>query len=126
MGSCGVGNIITDSIEHHRAFYREQALGAQHAAQQAQSYSLQELRDRLKSMEQDKKPLFKINQEPRSFMKIFKSYLEDHRDTIFTLVLILLVDHYVFKGAFAETIKSAFSKIIDKAHKKIDAIEVKP
>lgn len=68
------------------------------------------------------KPDFKnANQKPkRSIMKLFKDYLEAHRDAIFTLLLILLADHYVFKGAFSETIKAAFSKLLAQAHKKID------
>jgi len=63
-----------------------------------------------------------LNPKPkkRSLMKLFRDYLEAHRDAIFTLILILLADHYVFKGAFAETIKAAFSKLLAQAHKKID------
>jgi hypothetical protein len=72
-------------------------------------YGFQEIRDKHKI-------------KKRSFMKLFKDYLEAHRDTIFTLVLILLADHYVFNGAFRETISDAFKKLLDKAHQKIDGL----
>lgn len=67
--------------------------------------------------------IYKIKPTKRKgIMKLFRDYLEAHRDTIFTLILILLADHYVFNGAFADTIRDAFKKLLDKAHQKIDAI----
>lgn len=60
-----------------------------------------------------------LRKPKRSIMKIFKEYLEAHRDTIFTLLLLLLVDHYVFDGAFSTQIKALFQKLLDKAHDKI-------
>lgn len=61
-----------------------------------------------------------LKKPKRSVMKLFKEYLEAHRDTIFTLGLLLLVDHYVFAGAFSAQIKAVFQKLLDKTHAKIE------
>lgn len=60
--------------------------------------------------------------EPKKggFMKAVKDYLEAHKNILFTVVLTLLADHFVFGGVFREKIKSAVDKLLDKAHRQIE------
>lgn len=57
----------------------------------------------------------------RGIMKAFKDYLSEHKDLIFTLLIVLLVDHFCFQDAFKEKIKAAMNKLLDRAHDKIGA-----
>ena len=57
--------------------------------------------------------------EKKGIMKVFKQYLEEHKDVIFTLLLALLIDHFVFGDAFKEKIRNSLNKLLDKAHDKI-------
>lgn len=65
----------------------------------------------------DKDPNKKPNKG--GFLKALRDYLEAHKNILFTIVLALLADHYVFDGVFREKIKSAVDKLLDKAHKQI-------
>lgn len=60
-------------------------------------------------------------QEPkkRGFMKALKEYIATHKDLLFTIALVLVIDRYVFNGVFREKIKGAVDKLLDKAHKQI-------
>lgn len=62
-------------------------------------------------------------QKDKSIMKAFRDYLEQHKNMIFTVVLALLADHYVFNGIFREKIKSLINKLLDKAHCQIDGVK---
>jgi hypothetical protein len=55
----------------------------------------------------------------RSFMNSLKTYLENHKNIIFTIILALLADHFVFGGAFRERIKGTVDKLLAKADKQI-------
>lgn len=50
-----------------------------------------------------------------------KGYIEKHKDILFTLGLVILVDHFLFKGALREriknTIEGALKKVEDAFHK---------
>lgn len=93
---------------------------AQMAMQQAQRMNLEQFLNQAQGPQNGVTFLHTVQNKRKGFMKLFRDYLEAHRDTIFTLLLILLVDHYVFKGAFSETIKEGFEKLLRHAHKKID------
>lgn len=107
--------------QHQQQNIIGQPFGLQ-AQQQANIRQQQQLMNQIISAQAGPPKTYRYMNQPkkRSIMKLFRDYLEAHRDTIFTLVLILLADHFVFKGAFSETIKAAFSKLLAQAHKKID------
>lgn len=52
-------------------------------------------------------------------LKALKDYMEAHKNIIFTLVLALLADHYVFNGAFRKKIEGIVNGLLDKAQKQI-------
>ena len=52
-------------------------------------------------------------------MESFKQYLEKHRDVFFTLGVMLVLDHFVFAGAFREKIKQLVDSLLDKKTKEI-------
>lgn len=45
-----------------------------------------------------------------------KGYINKHRDFLMTLVLVLVVDHIVFKGALREKIKTVVDGALQKAN----------
>lgn len=57
----------------------------------------------------------------KTMLENVKGYIEKHKDMIFTLGLVILVDHFLFKGALRERIKStvegALKKVENSFHK---------
>lgn len=43
-----------------------------------------------------------------------KEYIEEHKNIIFTLGLVILVDHFLFKGALRERIKTSIEGVLKK------------
>lgn len=54
-----------------------------------------------------------------SMLRELRQYLSDHRDLIFTVVLVALVDAFFLDGALKSRLKSILSGIIDKAESKL-------
>lgn len=59
--------------------------------------------------------------ERNTMLQNVKGYVEKHKDMLFTLGLVILVDHFLFKGALRERIKStvegALKKVENSFHK---------
>jgi hypothetical protein len=58
-----------------------------------------------------------IETQPRGGVKMLgqvKGYIEKHKDTLFTLALIILIDQFLFKGALREKIQSSMGKVLEK------------
>ncbi len=59
--------------------------------------------------------------EEKKMLGKIKEYVDEHKNIIFTLGLIILVDHFLFKGALKERIKTSIEgvlkKVEDKFHK---------
>lgn len=55
----------------------------------------------------------------RSFMDSLKQYFKTHRDTIFTIIILVVVDHYLLGGAFRDRIKSLMENFLNKTEKKL-------
>lgn len=56
------------------------------------------------------------------FNEIFadaKQFVKDNKNILYTVVLVFLVDHFVFDGAFRERIKTLFQSFIDKTEAKL-------
>ena len=51
----------------------------------------------------------------RTMFENVKDYIGKHRDIIFTLGLVIIVDHFLFKGALRERIKGTIEGILSKA-----------
>lgn len=47
-----------------------------------------------------------------------RGYVRDNRDLIFSIVFVLVLDEYVFKGAFRERIKSVIEGVLKKVEDK--------
>ena len=45
-----------------------------------------------------------------------KCYINKHRDFLFTVILVMVVDHFVFKGALREKIKGVIDGALNKAN----------
>lgn len=54
-------------------------------------------------------------------MNSFKIYLNEHKDFIFTLMLIFIADHFLLGGALKEKLKATTEKFLDRAHNKLDS-----
>lgn len=51
-----------------------------------------------------------------------KQYIQKHGDIIFTVILVMLADKYLFNGAFKGALKGMFDKLVTKANKDISAL----
>jgi hypothetical protein len=60
-------------------------------------------------------------QRRKTMLENVKGYVEKHKDMLFTLGLVILVDHFLFKGALRErikgTVEGALKKVEEKFHK---------
>jgi hypothetical protein len=54
-----------------------------------------------------------------SMLSNVKEYFQKNRDVVFTLILCILVDKFVFNGAFTAKIKNTIDKLLDDTHKRI-------
>lgn len=65
-----------------------------------------------------------ITKEEKGMFQNVKDYIGKHRDMLFTLGLIVIVDHFLFNGALRERIKGSIEgmlkKVEDKFHKDED------
>lgn len=56
-----------------------------------------------------------------SHMKALKEYFNKHREVFYTLGIIILVDHFIFDGAFTKRLKVTINKLLDKVQEKLVA-----
>jgi hypothetical protein len=60
-------------------------------------------------------------QRRKTMLENVKGYVEKHKDMLFTLGLVILVDHFLFKGALRErikgTVEGALKKVENSFHK---------
>lgn len=49
-----------------------------------------------------------------------KSYFNKNQETFYTIGLIILIDHFVFNGAFRDKIKQLVDKLINKTEKQLE------
>lgn len=54
-----------------------------------------------------------------------KKYFDDHRDLLMTLAVLVIVDQWVFDGAFKEKIKGLMDRVVGHADNKIKQLEAK-
>lgn len=47
-------------------------------------------------------------------MDAIKLYIEKHRDIFLTIGVVLILDHFVFGGAFREKLKNIIDNFLDK------------
>lgn len=57
--------------------------------------------------------------ERKGIMDYFKGYLVKHRELLMGLGLALVLDHYIFGGAFKEKLQKIVHSILDKTEKKL-------
>lgn len=48
-----------------------------------------------------------------------KGFVSENRSTIYTILLVAIVDHFVFGGAFRDRLKGLVDKFLGKAEAKI-------
>lgn len=58
-----------------------------------------------------------LKKEEKMLGKV-KSYIDEHKNIIFTLGLVILVDHFLFKGALRERIKTSIEGVLTKVENK--------
>jgi len=49
-----------------------------------------------------------------------KTYLKKHEDTIITIIILILIDHFIFNGAFRDKLNKIVETMISKVTKKIE------
>jgi hypothetical protein len=52
-----------------------------------------------------------------------KGYFKEHRDIIMTLLMVILVDHFVFEGVFREKLQNLVEGMINKVHKGLEEVK---
>jgi len=57
--------------------------------------------------------------ERKSMFKQVTEYVDKHKDVIFTLTFVILIDHFLFKGALKNRIQSAIEGVIKKVEDRI-------
>lgn len=60
--------------------------------------------------------------EENNMTQVFKEYFSKHKDIFMTLAVVLLADHFVFKGAFRDKVKTLLENLLSGAEKKITAL----
>lgn len=60
--------------------------------------------------------LKEVTQDVRQFVK-------DNRNVVYTVVLIFLADHFLFKGVFLERLKAMAEKLLKKAEDKVELMK---
>jgi hypothetical protein len=60
-------------------------------------------------------PFVPVNykEKPKMFSN-FKNYVLKYKDWFFTIGMLLLVDHFVFNGAFKKKVQERVSKVLEK------------
>ena len=53
------------------------------------------------------------------FMDFLKNYFTKHQDSLMTLAVIILLDHFLFDGAFRNKIKGMVDNLINKTEKNL-------
>jgi hypothetical protein len=59
-----------------------------------------------------------IKKENKTMLSNVKAYVEKHKDIIFTLGLIILIDHFMFKGALRNRIQTSIEGVLKKVEDK--------
>jgi hypothetical protein len=72
-----------------------------------------------KSMEKVSKQTVTPNKGGRTMFDEVKGYFRKNADTVMTVGLVVLVDHFLFDGALRERIKKMLSNILGKAEEKL-------
>ena len=49
-----------------------------------------------------------------------KGYVRTHKDLIYTVIIVALIDQYVFEGQFRERLRTLVGKVLGKAEEKIN------
>lgn len=49
-----------------------------------------------------------------------KEFVKNNRNVIYTIVVVALVDHFVFKGALRDRLKGLLEKMLNKAEKSVE------
>lgn len=73
----------------------------------------------LKQIKQVDKQTSRQTNKGESKMKAVKDYFEKHQETCITLGIIILVDHFVFNGAFQDKIKAMMNQAIGSVEEKL-------
>lgn len=55
----------------------------------------------------------------RRWMDELRAYVKEYRDILFTIALVLLLDHLFFEGAMRERLKGLLSGMVHKAESKL-------
>lgn len=58
-------------------------------------------------------------------MNYLKEYFEKHQDSLITIAIVVLVDYYVFNGAFKEKLRALIDKLLNSTSEKLLPKEVK-
>ena len=58
-------------------------------------------------------------QRRKTMLENVKGYVEKHKDILFTLGLVILVDHFLFKGALRSKIQGTLEGVLKKAENMI-------
>lgn len=52
-----------------------------------------------------------------------KAFIKEHKSAIYWTVMLLIIDHFFFHGAFKEKLKATMQKLVGKVESKVASIE---
>lgn len=65
------------------------------------------------------KPKLEVDKLIKESVKDVKGFIKENRAVIYWVSLILLADHFIFKGQFKKKLKSTFNALIDRVNASI-------
>lgn len=60
-----------------------------------------------------------VKPRSKSMFTEFRAYLSEHRDLVFTIIIVALIDHLLLDGALKERLKGLLGGFLDKAETKV-------
>lgn len=67
--------------------------------------------------------LYKGNNMLKEVLSDGREFVKQHRSVIYTLVLLVLADHFFFKGKLRERLQAMAEKLLSKAEEKVQLVK---
>ena len=125
MSALGLGGIMSpgtaipcDNPQTMSGYAQAMGLAAQ--AQMQSQYMgtdpIYKMPDKFNSLAGRVDAIEKSKPKGEGMIETVKCYINKHRDFLFTVILVMVVDHFVFKGALREKIKGVIDGALNKAN----------
>lgn len=66
-----------------------------------------------------------IKQKGVGMLKTVRNYLEEHRNIVVPVLLVVIADHFLLKGIFRKRLEAMLNKLLESAENKVTALTEK-